>query len=160
MNQKEALQRLLEEKIKRQTELDLIKKRLIELDDEISSSIKSRRFGTAYQMVKQILSLVLGIIFILLSLFLLFYHDSFLPEREIWNENLIILKFLFVTAGILMTLGFFLLYISRLSAKMRKRNQKISQAQELTQDIIEHYKRYTSDNENEIETLRIISKME
>lgn len=54
---------------------------------------------------------------------------------------------------LLLILGLITLYISRLTRKMWKRNNRISKAQRLTQDLIEEFKIYIKEDEGELATL-------
>ncbi len=55
---------------------------------------------------------------------------------------------------ILLILGLIVLYISRLTRKMWTRNGRIGQAQLVTKDLIEEFKRYMQEDEKELNTLQ------
>ena len=72
-------------------------------------------------------------------------------EKSLENE---ILSGTQVFAGLLAVLGIILLYISRLTNKMRLRNSKISDAQTFSQEIIKDYMLTIDEEEKELEVFR------
>ena len=72
-------------------------------------------------------------------------------DKSLENE---ILSGLQVFAGLLAATGLILLYISRLTRKMRLRNSKISDAQTFSQEIIKDYMITIDEEEKELEVFR------
>lgn len=82
--------------------------------------------------------------------------DNFVNELdksiEKTAEEDIIFTFKFLAIGIIL-LGITLLYVSRLTKKLKKRNSLISKADTITQDIIKYYKLTIEEEEKELAAL-------
>lgn len=163
MNQKEALQQLLNEKVMRQAELNEIKRQIDYLYKDIAASKMGRWFNSTYLLVKYLLSLILGVTLIVISIILLLYTDAFLSDLQSDPIDIVYLdivdRIIEITAVILLLCGFVLLYIARIFRKLRKSNRNLSEAHSITQVIIEKYNLHISNSLEEMERIRKIITM-
>lgn len=196
------LQKFIEEKSNRQIVLKERMNLLKALDEELSSSKIGRWFGSAYLSTKRLITLVLGIIFIVGAVLFFFFPQIIVKDEAVKNEiiqdykmnfeqetgsalqvkieqisndspnsNPILLiqnidksiensiqnnaknKFQFMAILILL-LGIILLYIARLTKKIKVRNTKIADAEKLTQTIIKDYALTIEEEDKELQILR------
>lgn len=206
MTNKESLNHFLQEKIKRQTILNENSKKLEELDFDIVGSKFNRWFNSSYLRLKRTITLIVGILFMLFSLWILVFPEAMLKDEQLkqelikesrkqyaemagetLNQTLIelatnstdisveeiiiqldrsidktiekeIISTVRYFAVLVLTLAIFLLYISRLTLKSRRRNRKISDAETVIQDIIQNYRTSIEDGEKEILALTELVK--
>lgn len=195
------LQKFIEEKSNRQIVLKERMNLLNALDEELSSSKIGRWFGSAYLSTKRLITLVLGIIFIVGATLFFFFPQIIIKDEAVKNEiiqdykmnfeqetgsslevkieqissetnsNSILLvqnidksiensiqnnaknKFQFM-AILVLILGIVLLYIARLTKKIKARNTKIAEAENLTQAIIKDYALTIEEEDKELQILR------
>jgi heme/copper-type cytochrome/quinol oxidase subunit 3 len=158
MTTKDLLQKLLIDKTSRQVRLNTISQQLEELDLNLFGSKIGRWFGSTYLTTKRIITLLLGLAFVGLSLALIFYPEVLFEikalkiKRKVDNENFYLS--MRVIATLLLILGSFFLYISRLTQKMRSKNRKISEAQSLTRSIILDFQEEIRNSELEAQIIR------
>lgn len=196
------LQKFIEEKSNRQIVLKERMNLLNALDEELSSSKIGRWFGSAYLSTKRLITLILGIIFIVSAVLFFFFPQIIVKDEAMKNEiiqdykmnfqqetgsslqvkieqissdsnnsNSILLiqnidksiensiqnnaknKFQFM-AILVLILGIILLYIARLTKKIKVRNTKIADAENLTQAIIKDYALTIEEEDKELQVLR------
>jgi len=158
MTTKDLLQKLLTDKTARQARLNLMSGQLQELDIDLASSRIGRWFGSTYLTVKRIIGLFIGWGFIVIALLFIFFPELITETREFKELNILEVQtgkiLIRIICTLLFLLGLFLLYISRLTQKMRTRNRKISEAQSLTQSIIVSFQEEIKNSELDVQIIR------
>lgn len=160
MTTKDLLQKLLTDKTARQARLNLMSEQLQELDIDLAGSKIGRWFGSTYLWTKRIVSLIFGWGFLIIALLCIFFPELITETKEFKELNIaaeqvgkVLIRIGFT---LLFFLGLFLLYISRLTHKMRIRNLKISEAQTLAQSIIVNFQEEIKSSELDVQIIREI----
>ena len=158
MTTKDLLQKLLKDKTIRQAHLNTMSKQLEELDLDLLGSRIGRWFGSTYLVSKRVFTLIFGWACIFIGLFCIFFPELVTEYEEFKKMNLIepeALKIIIrLVATLLFFIGLIVLYISRLTNKMRIRNNKISEAQTLAQSIIINFQEEIKNSELDLQVLR------
>lgn len=182
MTRLEILTDLLSKKVERQTILKQRSDDLYALDDSLAGARIGRWIGSSYHSIKRIVCLSLGILFVLAFLSLTLYpglladdpairsimlkaelqevteltgmrvvadeisdHEAFLDK--LMDEHITFLRYC------LLTVGLFFIYLARMAKKVVARNRKISEAEKVTQEVIDIFQQTIEEEEKELVVL-------
>jgi uncharacterized protein YpmB len=171
---------IISSKIDRQIQLNSIHDSLDELNSELSFIKFFKWFGIAYFWVKQYTTLLLGIVLLLVSVYAIAFPSSLLQRFEVKEQIIMAVEqsedletakqaivnftmeylhsFTRITGIALFGRGIALLYVSRLTRKMKTLSLTIRGAQDTSKEIIETFKRTIKEEEAELVKLQEMIK--